>query len=512
MGRRPVHATLGVLDKCPRPAADAVARACGSAAVKLSARAGRRKLVLGLVDRSLLTNHRIRLNPHRTATSIPVMSWRSIARTAPLPATASSLGHRHMHRTAPLASAARAAQAASSRASALAAPPLLLTPQQLHPRLADAHEPKQRVVLLDASWHMPASGRNPRKEYIEGPRLPRAQFWDVDAVATPATVGGVSLPHMLPSQRTFDHARQALGILPSDHVVAYDVEGTFSAPRTAFTFIARGHERVSILDGGLLAWVREGYPLEQGAPQPLPPTLDQADQATKAGGLEPVHAATVTYDDVVGLARSLSTGKPGGVPILDARSRARFSGEAPEPRKGMSSGHIPGSASLPFSDLVASHTFRSSQLVPGPQGQQPAASDGTREYTYSTLGDQPQLWRAASAALGGADGLEAARHASSSGSPGAVATCGSGMTAAIIWLALQRLGVNAVIYDEVKLRTVRIGVYLANVCYNRAGWDGPAGLKAPSTRMRPPMPIEIGANCQYHVVHCINHAICRSTS
>lgn len=372
-----------------------------------------------------------------------------------LPRPQQTLSLRTMSATSAAAAASgtaqQAAQTASAKASALAVPPLLLTPKELHARLQQVKSPAERIVLLDGSWHMPAAERSPRDEYTQGPRLPRAQFWDVDAIAAPATVNGVPLPHMMPSQSTFDSACQALKILPSDHVVAYDVEGTFSAPRTAFTFVARGHQRVSVLDGGLLAWIQEGYPVEHGPPRPLseaPPNSAASEPQT--GGIAPNQAGTVTYDEVVSLARSLSSGKPGGVPILDARSYSRFTGEAPEPRKGMSSGHIPGSKSLPFTSLLAHHTFRSSEVVPGPQGKQTAAPDGTREYTFTSLGDQPQLWRAATDALGGSEAFESARHASSSGSPGAVASCGSGMTAAVIWLALQRLGVNAVIYDEVR--------------------------------------------------------------
>lgn len=139
----------------------------------------------------------------------------------------------------------------------------------------------------------------------------------------------------------------ALGISRDSHVVIYDAQGLFSAPRTAFTFASFGHEHVSILDGGFPRWKVEGHEIEYGSPAPFEsgfyPTPDS--EAT----------STLDYDAVVA---NISSGESA---VLDARPKPRFTAEAPEPRAGLPSGHIPGSRSLPFGELVKDGQLRSDE-------------------------------------------------------------------------------------------------------------------------------------------------------
>lgn len=139
---------------------------------------------------------------------------------------------------------------------------MLLSPSHLH-KLLSSPSQSPRPILLDCSWHMPNSPRNANAEFSSGPRLPHAKRWDVDEVATRGeAVKG--LPHMMPSGDVFAKYAASRGITRDSHVVCYDTLGVFSSPRAAFTFLAFGHEKVSILNGGLPAWVDEGYDIEQG--------------------------------------------------------------------------------------------------------------------------------------------------------------------------------------------------------------------------------------------------------
>lgn len=199
----------------------------------------------------------------------------------------------------------------------------------------------------------------------------------------------------------------------------------FSAPRTAFTFAAFGHKAVSVLDGGLPAWIDAGEKIDTASLSADP-------------SVEPVEYPTPTLRD--GWIRSfdemLANTKLGfrRQVVLDARAKARFDGHVAEARPGLASGHIPGARSLPFMDVLEQHT-----------ASDPRAS----ERKYTTLKQQSDLWKLVNAAVGGDDGIEKLRHdGSSSGSLGVSLSCGSGMTASVLWLALQQLGVNAAIYDE----------------------------------------------------------------
>jgi len=242
--------------------------------------------------------------------------------------------------------------------------------------------------VLDASWYLPTAGRDARAEYLAG-HLPGALFFDLDAVSDPDT----ALPHMLPSAEAFARAMSALGLRDSDDLVVYDGTGAnMSAARAWWMFRVFGHPAVALLDGGSGKWRQEGRPLEAGAVR-LPParftaTLDRG--------------AVRDLDD---LQANLRTQRE---QVVDLRPAGRFRGTDPEPRPGLRGGHIPGSRSLPYLDLVA--------------------ADGT-------LLRPEALRRKIEAA-----GIDLARPL--------VATCGSGTSACTLIHALHLLGHDqAALYD-----------------------------------------------------------------
>lgn len=262
------------------------------------------------------------------------------------------------------------------------APSPLVTAGWLSEHLGDAD-----LVVLDASWHMPDAGRDARREYAEA-HIPGAVFFDIDAVADHTT----DLPHMLPTPQAFATAARRLGVNPGSTVVAYDTVGVFSAPRVWWSFRAMGHEAVFVLDGGLKAWVAEGHPVEAG--------WREVEHGAFKAAARPELIASL--DDV---RRHLAEGS---AQLVDARSAPRFRGEAPEPRPGLRSGHMPGARNLPFTQVVA--------------------DDGTLT--------QPQAIAAAFERAG----VDLARPI--------VTTCGSGISASILALGLARLGHwDAAVYD-----------------------------------------------------------------
>jgi thiosulfate/3-mercaptopyruvate sulfurtransferase len=242
------------------------------------------------------------------------------------------------------------------------------------------------VVILDASWHMPADHRDARAEYAER-HIPGAVFFDIDAVADHAA----DLPHMLPSPPAFATAVRRLGMSPSSTVVAYDTVGVFSAPRAWWSFRAMGHEAVFVLDGGLPRWLAEGRPVENGWREPTHGEFKARRRPELVRDFETVRDALAT----------------GAEQLVDARAAARFRGEAPEPRAGLRSGHMPGARNLPWSEVV-----RSGSLAP------------------------PEALQAAFASAG----VDLAKPI--------VATCGSGLSACILALAAAALGREDVaVYD-----------------------------------------------------------------
>ncbi|HSB41415.1 MAG TPA: 3-mercaptopyruvate sulfurtransferase [Methylomirabilota bacterium] len=246
-------------------------------------------------------------------------------------------------------------------------------------------EPDLRVV--DATFYLPHLGRDARAEF-EQAHLPGAVFFDIDAIADHAT----ALPHMLPDAAAFAAAAGALGIGTGDRVVAYGAPGLIASARVWWTFRVFGHERVAVLDGGSTKWKKEGRPLESGVPAPAPRRF----VATRHGEL------------VADLGRMRAILERRDAQIVDARSRGRFAATEPEIRPGLRGGHIPGSVSLPYTELFS------------PEG---------------VLRPEAEVRSAFQIA-----GLDLGRPV--------VATCGSGVSAAVLALALHRLGRrDAAVYD-----------------------------------------------------------------
>ncbi|OCK79841.1 thiosulfate sulfurtransferas-like protein [Lepidopterella palustris CBS 459.81] len=224
----------------------------------------------------------------------------------------------------------------------------LVTPAQLnsalqkniHSRLSTA----PRIIPLCATWFLPNDGRNGIDTFIAG-RIPRARFFDLDAVKDPNS----PYPHMLPSPEDFASAMGQLGIRRDDSVVVYDSKelGIFSAPRVGWTLRAFGHSNVHILNNFRL-WCEEGYPVESGEPEAVDPVEYAVPQLDMS--------KVVAFEQVKEIA--LEQGKEGAeeVQILDARSEARWRGTEPEPRPGLPSGHIPHSISVPVSALLDAKT------------------------------------------------------------------------------------------------------------------------------------------------------------
>ncbi|MHB1104398.1 MAG: 3-mercaptopyruvate sulfurtransferase [Devosia sp.] len=193
------------------------------------------------------------------------------------------------------------------------------------------------VVVVDASWYMPAAGRSGHAEYLKS-HLPGAVFFGIDEIADKTT----TLPHMLPTPEEFAHAVGALGIAETDTIVVYDEAGVFSAPRVWWEFSAMGARNVRVLDGGAPKWRAEGRPTQAG------------EVRRPAKVFHPNFRLGLVADffAVLNLTRSKAR------TIVDARPADRFKGEAPEPRPGLKSGHIPGSLNMPVGNLTVDGKMR----------------------------------------------------------------------------------------------------------------------------------------------------------
>lgn len=191
--------------------------------------------------------------------------------------------------------------------------------------LAD-HLGEPGLTILDATWHMFATGRSGADEYSAA-HIPGAVFFDIDALSDhdhPA-------PHMLPSAAAFGAAMESLGVGRDDRIIVYDNSSLRSAARGWFTLRHFGAERVAILDGGLQKWIAEGRPTESGDPPSRPARFE-----ARARG--DVVAKDMILD---GIDR----------PLIDARGAARFAGAEPDPRPGVAPGHIPGARNIPYATL-----------------------------------------------------------------------------------------------------------------------------------------------------------------
>lgn len=195
--------------------------------------------------------------------------------------------------------------------------------------------------VLDASWYLPTSPRKPHAEYLAS-HIPGAMFFDIEMIADTDS----QLPNTFPSRDRFSQLIGELGICQTDTVVIYDYEGIHSSPRAWWMFRQFGHRNVYVLDGGMHAWKQAGLTTEHGAVT-LPVCRYEATEPRHLCDKGFVHAHL------------------GKRQMLDARSRERFLGTAPEPRPGLPSGHIPHSVSLPSSMLTdpSSRTFKSSDQI-----------------------------------------------------------------------------------------------------------------------------------------------------
>lgn len=238
------------------------------------------------------------------------------------------------------------------------------------------------VKIIDGSWAL--DGTDMRALYAES-HIPTAQFFDIDAISDRSS----GLPHMAPTPDVFAQAVGDMGISDTDHVVIYDRQGLFSAARVWWTFRLMGHKKVQVLKGGLPAWLATGYPT--------------------GSGMEWVKGVTYTPNPNPDLVISLNVLRShlgaSDEMVLDARPAARFDGTAPEPRAGLRSGHMPGSRSLPATELI-----RDGALKPV----------GDLKNIFSALHVTPKTQ--------------------------VITSCGSGVTAAIIALALHEVG-----HDKVRL-------------------------------------------------------------
>jgi thiosulfate/3-mercaptopyruvate sulfurtransferase len=243
------------------------------------------------------------------------------------------------------------------------------------------------VRVVDASWYMPDEKRNPAREFETG-HIPGAVFFDIDAIADHTT----DLPHMLPAPDEFSKAVGALGIGDGETVIVYDGTGIFSAPRVWWTLKAMGHRDVKVLDGGFPKWKREGRAVETGPAKPAPKFFTAFAKPAIVRDLNAVM-------DIV---------KDRTAQMVDARSASRFLAQEPEPRAGVRGGHMPGARNVHYRALLT--------------------ADGT-------LKPREELRAAFEQA-----GVDLHNPI--------VTTCGSGLSAAVLMLALDEIGArDAALYD-----------------------------------------------------------------
>jgi len=224
----------------------------------------------------------------------------------------------------------------------------LVTPKELHEALKknppNPISPDARVVPLCAAWFLPNDERSGIQVFRDQ-RIPKARFFDLDKVIDKRS----PYPHMLPDAKGFAAAMSELGIRKEDTVVVYDTKelGIFSAPRVAWTLRLFGHSKVHILNNFKL-WVEEGLPTESG------------ELYSVECGTYPIpqfnEDKVASFEQVKEIAQDYNKEGSEGVQVLDARPAGRFTGEAPEPREGLSSGHLPGSINVPFNILLDPET------------------------------------------------------------------------------------------------------------------------------------------------------------
>jgi thiosulfate/3-mercaptopyruvate sulfurtransferase len=250
-----------------------------------------------------------------------------------------------------------------------------------------ANQQDPNVRILDASWHMPSDGRDASNEFVNGHIL-NARFFDIDDISDHRS----TLPHMVPPVEKFMSRVRALGVGDGHQIIVYDTKGLFSAARVWWLFRLMGHTSVAVLDGGLPKWIADGNPLSTTAPVIRDRHMTVKQQLQMVRDVTQVaHAAKLNDHE-----------------IIDARSGTRFIGEAPEPRTDLRSGHIPNSKNLPFTKVL------------------------NTDHTMKTVPELTKVFKNA--------GIDLNKPA--------ITTCGSGITAAVLSLALQRVGkTDHALYD-----------------------------------------------------------------
>jgi thiosulfate/3-mercaptopyruvate sulfurtransferase len=234
------------------------------------------------------------------------------------------------------------------------------------------------ISILDASWYLPAQKRDPRAEY-DAAHIPGAIFYDQDKIADLSS----GLPHTIPSEADFAREASAMGLTVDDTIVIYDGPGMYTAPRVWFLFRIMGAKNVFLLDGGFDRWKREGRPVTSEVTKIAPTAFIAKRDMSRVASLE----------------KMLQIVEDRSVQIADARAPGRFSGEEAEPRAGMRAGHMPGARNVPVASL-------------------------SRDGELKTLDELKEIFDEA--------GIDLAKPV--------VTSCGSGVTAAVITLALESLG------------------------------------------------------------------------
>jgi thiosulfate/3-mercaptopyruvate sulfurtransferase len=246
-------------------------------------------------------------------------------------------------------------------------------------------QPDLRV--LDTSWHLPTENRDPVSEFALG-HIPTARFFDIDDISDHRS----ALPHMVPPVEKFMSRVRALGVGDGHQIVVYDSKGLFSAARVWWLFRMMGHSTIAVLDGGLPKWIADGNPVDKAKPVIRDRHMTVQPQPHMVRDVTQVAYASKLLDHE----------------IIDARAAARFRGEAPEPRQGLRAGHIPGSKNLPFTQLL------------------------NGDHTMKTTAEMADEFQKAGVNL----------------SKPVITTCGSGVTAAVLSLALERMGkIDHALYD-----------------------------------------------------------------
>lgn len=251
----------------------------------------------------------------------------------------------------------------------------------------DLHLDDPDLRILDGSWHLPGTGRNAQDEFMIQ-HIPGAIFFDIDKICDKDT----SLPHMMPKPEEFISSVGKLGIGSGHQIVVYDSSGLFSAARVWWMFRYMGHSDIAVLDGGLPAWLAENRKVTEEVVEQNRRHMFSRVQGYMIRDLEQVSRASNDKSEL----------------IVDARPESRFQGQAPEPRPNLRAGHIPGSVNIPYPSLL------------------------TKQGKLKSKAELTKIFQSAGANL---DQL-------------VITSCGSGVTAAILSLALEIIGhPNHALYD-----------------------------------------------------------------